>query len=115
MILLNENDTGNKKDRYFQRTSDGKKILRKMMSEFLPDDILSAPKQGFSSPDNSWFKGESINFVKSKLGEKSCRIYNFLDFNSTQNLVQQHLEGSKNRRLLIWSLLNLEQYLNEVL
>ena len=29
-----------------------------------PKDINQAVKQGFSSPDQSWFKGESIDFVK---------------------------------------------------
>ena len=28
------------------------------------DNINKAVKQGFSSPDNSWFKGESIDFVQ---------------------------------------------------
>jgi asparagine synthase (glutamine-hydrolysing) len=85
------------------------------MADLLPDHILSAPKQGFSSPDNSWFKGESIEFVRSKLNNKSSPIYNFIDFGFTQSLIQQHLNGTENRRLLIWSLLNLDQYLSEVL
>ena len=27
------------------------------MSKYVPKDIHNAPKQGFSSPDASWFKG----------------------------------------------------------
>ena len=34
--------------------------------------------------------------------------YDYLDAKTVQRLVGEHLEGKHNRRLLIWSLLNLE-------
>ena len=67
VLKVNENDNANKKESYFQKTNDGKQILRSMMSEFIPDEITNSTKQGFSSPDASWFKGESIDFVKRRL------------------------------------------------
>ena len=40
--------------------------------------------------------------------------YNLLIFQKFLSIsVQQHLSGAQNRRLLIWSLLNVEQYLKE--
>ena len=39
--------------------------LRQQISkEMSKDDIAKAEKQGFSAPDASWFKGESIDFVR---------------------------------------------------
>ena len=81
------------------------------MSRYIPEDITKATKQGFSSPDASWFKGESIEFVKRKLFVGNARIYDYFDAKSVQSLVSQHLEGRENRRLLIWSLLNFEAFL----
>ena len=69
--------------------------------------------KGFSSPDESWFRGESIEFVKSKLFSKNSKIYDYLDKTVTKKLVNEHLSGKKNRRLLIWSLLNLDSWLNQ--
>ena len=66
VVRINENDPGQKKLEYFKKTNDGKQILRDMMSKYVPENIVKAEKQGFSSPDASWFKGESINFVKKK-------------------------------------------------
>ena len=40
-----------------------------------------------------------------------ARIYTFLDKTAVQSLVSQHLDGEQNRRLLIWSLLNVETFL----
>ena len=109
---INENEPGGKLSKYFQKTNDGKKILRKVMSNYIPKEISEADKQGFSSPDASWFKGESIEYVKRLIFNKNAKIYDLLDRHSIETLVSSHLEGKENRRLLIWSLLNLEQILN---
>lgn len=111
VIRINENEPGNKSAKYFNKTHDGKQILRDVMQRHMPSDIVKAEKQGFSAPDASWFKGESIDFVRSQLLNGSARIYSFLDRDAVEDLVNQHLDGRANRRLLIWSLLNTEQWL----
>ncbi len=93
-----------------QRTNDGKRLLRQTMSRYIPEDIHQAVKQGFSSPDNSWFKGDSIDFVKNRLLQDSARIYRYMDRDTVQNLIREHLTGQHNRRLFVWSLLNVEEW-----
>lgn len=115
VIRLNENEPGNKTGRYFQKTSDGKQILRDVMSRYIPDEITKAEKQGFSSPDASWFKGESIEFVKRKLLSGNSPIYQYINADSVQDMIREHLDGRENRRLLIWSLLNVDAWMAEVL
>ncbi|MCW8932314.1 MAG: asparagine synthase (glutamine-hydrolyzing) [Gammaproteobacteria bacterium] len=107
IIKMDENEIGK-----IHKTNDGKIILRKAMSKYISNDIHSAVKQGFSSPDNSWFKGDSIDFVKETLFNPNARIYDYLDKGITQELIKEHLSGTKNRRLFIWSLLNFEQWCN---
>lgn len=114
VVRINENEQGDKRAKYFRKTSDGKQILRDMMGKFIPNDITKAAKQGFSSPDASWFKGESIDFVRERLLSKRAPIYDLLDYTATTDLVQQHLNGEQNRRLLIWSLLNVNEWLEQV-
>ena len=115
VVRVNENEPGNKQTQFFQKTNDGKQILRDMMGLYIPDDITQAAKQGFSSPDASWFKGESIDFVKRKLLNSDANIYDVLDKQSVYSLVKQHLRGEQNRRLLIWSLLNVEAWMQHIL
>jgi asparagine synthase (glutamine-hydrolysing) len=110
VVRLNENEPGNKRSAYYERTRDGKLILRKMMSRYIPVEVTERTKQGFSAPDASWFKGDSIDYVKRTLFGRDARIYEFLDRAAVRQLVDDHLEGRNNRRLLIWSLLNLEQW-----
>lgn len=113
VIRIDENEPGSKQARFFQRTKDGKQILRDVMANFIPQEVASAEKQGFSAPDASWFKGDSIQFVQRKLMSNGARIYDYLDRVAVQQLVSQHLSGEQNRRLLIWSLLNVEQMLSD--
>ncbi len=110
VIRRNENVPGYKTEQYFQRTHDGKLLLRKAMEKYIPETILRSRKQGFSAPDASWFRGESMDYVRRRLFESDARIYEFMDRQSVQDLVSEHLEGKENRRLLIWSLLNLEEW-----
>ena len=102
---LDENQIGNKKETYFQQTSDGKSILREVMSDIIPSSITEGKKKGFSSPDASWFKGESMDFVKTQLFEGRSAIAEYFDLTVLKKLVNEHLNGTSNRRLFIWSLL----------
>ncbi|MFC1505004.1 asparagine synthase (glutamine-hydrolyzing) [Thermodesulfobacteriota bacterium] len=109
VIRLNENEPG-KVVKYYKKTKDGKLLLRKVMKELIPDHITEGVKKGFSAPDSSWFKGESLDYVKKKLLTPKARIYQFLNKDVISDLIMDHIEGRQNRRLLIWSLLNVEQF-----
>jgi asparagine synthase (glutamine-hydrolysing) len=114
-VRINENDAVAKKKQLFQKSSDGKQLLRAAMSNYIPLEIIQGNKQGFSSPDASWFKGESIDFVRRRLlGNESC-ITSVIDPVVMNTLLQQHLDGSQNRRLLIWSLLTVDAWMSEFL
>jgi asparagine synthase (glutamine-hydrolysing) len=110
---INENEAGDKASSYFRRTNDGKKILRRIMQKYLPRRILEGKKQGFSGPDASWFKGESIEFVRNTIVKGKPLIFEFLNRNSILKLVEEHMSGTTNRRLLIWSLIYFEAWLRQ--
>ena len=107
---LNENLPGSKTARYYAQTRDGKLILRQAMARRMPAEVVERAKQGFSAPDASWFKGESIDYVRRVVFDDRARIYDYLDRSAVRELVMDHLQGRENRRLLIWSLLSLERF-----
>ena len=65
------------------------------MKTHVPDKIVNAIKQGFSGPDKSWFKGESMIFIKDQLLNKKAKIYKYLDRASVKKLINEHLMGKK--------------------
>ena len=110
VVQLNENEPGPKTEAYFKKTRDGKLLLRQVMQRYVPDDVVEQVKQGFSGPDASWFRGESIDYMRALLLSRDAAIYEFLQPGGVRDLVEDHLAGRQNRRLLLWSLLNFEQW-----
>jgi asparagine synthase (glutamine-hydrolysing) len=110
IVRLNENEPGPKTERYFEKTRDGKLLLRRVMERYVPADITTQVKQGFSGPDSSWFRGDSIDYVRELLLSPDAAIYEFLDPAGVTPLVEDHLAGRANRRLLLWSLLSFEHW-----
>ena len=109
---IDENILVNKSNFYYEKFSDGKIILKDMLMNFFPQDLLNIHKQGFSAPDASWFRKQSMTYVKEKIFNKKSSIYDYIDFNIVKKIVSEHFEGSRNRRLFIWSLLCFESWLN---
>lgn len=110
VVRLNENEPGPKTQRYFERTRDGKLLLRQAVERYVPGEITNGIKQGFSAPDAAWFKGDSIDYLRHRLLDGDARIYAYLDRATVRQLIEDHLESRRNRRLLIWSLLSVESF-----
>jgi asparagine synthase (glutamine-hydrolysing) len=111
IVRLNENEPGEKTEKYYNSTGDGKLIIRNLFKQFVPYDYTNGIKQGFSAPDASWFKGESIDYIKQLLSNKSASIYNYIQYETAQSYLNAHFLGKKNNRLLIWSMLCFEKWL----
>jgi asparagine synthase (glutamine-hydrolysing) len=106
-VKIDENLPG-KRRLYELQTNDGKAVLRQAMSRIIPRDITERTKQGFSAPDASWFRGESIDYINRLLRHPKAMIYEFLQPSYVTKVLDEHCSGHVNRRLLIWSLLSLE-------
>ncbi len=110
VLALNEDEPSPKTERYFEKTRDGKLLLRRVMRRYIPDAVTNQVKQGFSGPDSSWFRSESMAYIREILFSRNAAIYDFLEPAGVRDLVEDHLEGRQNRRLLLWSLLSFEQW-----
>lgn len=104
---IDENVIG-KRRAYEGRYKDGKTVLRNATSRLLPPEIVDRTKQGFSAPDASWFRGESIDYINRLLRDPKARINDYIQPSYIEYVLERHCSGAENRRLLIWSLLSLE-------
>ena len=107
MKKLDENTAGNKRVLYGDYY-DGKNVLRQAMKDILPERIINRKKQGFSSPDESWYRGENAAYVKELLLGKNIACHEFIEPAFIQNIIHEHCDQRINHRLLIWSLLCFE-------
>ncbi len=106
MKKIDEN-TGSKRTKY-QEFDDGKNVLRKAMLDFIPKSIINRKKQGFSAPDESWYRGENADYVKELLLNKKTVSSEFINPKFVRSIVTEHIDHRINHRLLIWSLMNFE-------
>jgi asparagine synthase (glutamine-hydrolysing) len=114
LFSVDENEPG-KQVLYERRRSDGKVVLRKAMSRVIPEDVTARAKQGFSAPDASWFRGESVDYVSGLLTAPNARLNEVIQPAFVRNILDEHRAGAHNHRLLIWSLLSFEWWLRTFL
>jgi asparagine synthase (glutamine-hydrolysing) len=110
---VDEDETWKKVSYRQGATADGKQILRRAINRLVPASITARAKQGFSAPDASWFRGESIQYVERLLLDRRARLYEFVSPEYIRKVLHEHVSAKVNHRLLIWSLLSFEWWLRK--
>jgi asparagine synthase (glutamine-hydrolysing) len=87
---------------------DGKNVLRRAMKDILPERIVNRKKQGFSAPDESWYRGENAVYMKELLLHKKTASSEFIHPAFVEHVIDEHINKKINHRLLLWSLMNFE-------
>ena len=67
----------------------------------------------FSSIDAGGLKGENIEFVKKAFDNQSP-LYEILDREAIYSVINEHFSGKENRRLFIWSMLNIDEWMRQM-
>jgi asparagine synthase (glutamine-hydrolysing) len=107
MKKLDENVFGHKR-KIYKEFDDGKNVLRRAMEDLIPEKIINRKKQGFSAPDESWYRGENASYVKELLMNPKARLREFISPVYIEKIVHEHMNLKINHRLLIWSFMNFE-------
>ena len=106
---IDENQTfSKKKTNLYREFDDGKNVLRKAMAEFVPEEIINRKKQGFSAPDESWYRGKNADYVEELLLNENTVSTKYINKEYIHKIVKEHIYGNINHRLLIWSFMNFE-------
>ena len=106
---IDENSTSEtKKKLSYREYDDGKNVLRKAMQDFIPERIINRKKQGFSAPDESWYRGKNAEYIKELLLSENTISTRYIKEEFIVKIINEHLEEGLNHRLLIWSLMNFE-------
>ncbi|MZP29513.1 asparagine synthase (glutamine-hydrolyzing) [Heliobacterium undosum] len=99
----------NQADRSKQFASvDGKIVLRNAMERFLPEEFTKQKKQGFSAPDENWYRGPSMEYIREILLDSRTLSRPWFEQEFVRRCLDDHMKGQRNHRLLIWSLLSTE-------
>ena len=91
----------------------GKIILRRILSKYIPDEILNRPKQGFRMPTGPWLKGPLKNWAKDLLSYETIKKQGFIEPKIVENILNNHLNGSEDNTARLWNILMWQAWLNE--
>lgn len=94
-------------DNYKLQSGQGKFILKDIMKDLLPNEIIFRQKKGFPVPLNSWFKGDLHNRAKDLLTNKKAFDRGYFNKKYIYGLFERIKHGEDLGRR-IFSLVNLE-------
>ncbi len=89
----------------------GKRALRQVLHQYVPEAIVERPKQGFGIPIGAWLKGPLRAWAESLLDERRLRQEGFLDPRSVRRKWQEHLSGTHDRQNEIWGAVVFQEWL----
>jgi len=96
--------------RYKLRDGVGKWIFREAMRGLLPDETLARRKQGFTPPDETWFRGESLEVIRGVLLSPRALDRGYFEPSELRRILDDHVAARSNHRFLIWSFLCFEYW-----
>ncbi len=85
-----------------------KHILKRALSQKVPKEAYSRPKQGFGVPIGDWFRTTWKDFINNTLLNDEKAIHVYFNKSYVKNLVEEHTSGKANHDFKIWALLNFE-------
>jgi asparagine synthase (glutamine-hydrolysing) len=95
------------------RGSTYKYLLRKVLSEFVPPEIVNRPKHGFNAlPMDTWLRGELNFLVRDYLDPARLNRQGLFDSNLVNRMVKQHMQGGiYNHWLKLWLMIVVQVWL----
>ncbi len=83
---------------------EGKKIIRSLMRDRLPRQIVHRVKKGFGVPLGSWFRGELGDQFRSLATQENIEKSGILSYEYVMKLLDEHIQRRKNNGQKLWSL-----------
>ena len=86
------------------RGGEGKWILRKLLTRFVPPNLIERPKMGFGMPIDQWLRGPLRGWAEALLSERSLRDDGFFEPSAVRQKWAEYLAGREWQHH-IWTIL----------
>ena len=96
-----------------KRNGVGKWLLRQVLYQYIPQNLIDRPKMGFGVPIDSWLRGPLRMWAEELLNERRIDQEGLLDSKMVSEKWREHLSGERNWQHLIWNVLMFQAWLDE--
>jgi asparagine synthase (glutamine-hydrolysing) len=88
----------------------GKLLLRDLVARDLPQEVLGAPKRGFSVPLGQWWRNQARQQIRDGLLPLHPALTPFLNESIAAELLEEHQAGGANHAQRLWNLWVLNEW-----
>jgi asparagine synthase (glutamine-hydrolysing) len=96
------------------RGREGKWILRQVLYNYVPRELVERPKAGFGIPLDSWLRGPLRDWAEALLDAGRLRQEGFFDPRPIRSIWRLHLSGRLNCEYQLWDVLMFQAWLDSV-
>lgn len=89
----------------------GKRILRTILSSYLPTMLFERPKRGFGVPIGCWLRAPLKTWAEELLAESRLKRQGFLNSSVVRQCWDEHISGRANWSDRLWNLLMFQAWL----
>jgi asparagine synthase (glutamine-hydrolysing) len=95
------------------RDGKSKWILREVLNQYVPRQLVERPKAGFGIPLGTWLRGPLSEWVESLLNEQRLYKEGYFNVSFVRDLWRAHLSGQRNNQSLLWNILMFQAWLEK--
>jgi asparagine synthase (glutamine-hydrolysing) len=93
------------------RNGQGKWLLRQVLNQYVPKELIDRPKSGFAVPLGIWLRGPLREWAESLLSERRLRTEGFFKAEPVRDKWLEHLSGKFHWEYYLWSILMFQAWL----
>jgi len=96
---------------YKIRNGVGKSILRDVLYNYVPKELIDRPKMGFDTPIGCWLRGALKPWANDLLNDELIERQGYFDISVVRKIWSQHQSGLYNMENKLWPILIFQSWL----
>jgi len=94
------------------KNGQGKWILKKILNQYVPNDLTDRPKMGFGIPIETWLRGPLRDWAEDLLNEERLNQEGYFNPKVIRDKWNEHISGKRNWKSSLWSVLMFQSWID---